>query len=124
MMVKKKDSTLRYCVDMREVNALTKCDAYPLPRISDILYSLSGRTRFTLIDLRSGFWQVPMDPASKEKTAFSTHTGHFEFNVMPFGLVNSGATFERLMETVLEGIQWDFAFLYLDDILVASKDDE
>uniref|UniRef100_A0A914UKT1 RNA-directed DNA polymerase n=1 Tax=Plectus sambesii TaxID=2011161 RepID=A0A914UKT1_9BILA len=124
VMVKKKDATLRYCVDMREVNAVTKCDAYPVPRISDILHSLNGRTRFTLIDLRSGFWQVPMDPESKEKTAFSTHTGHFEFNVMPFGLVNSGATFERLMETVLAGLQWDFVFLYLDDILIASQDDE
>uniref|UniRef100_A0A914X6C2 RNA-directed DNA polymerase n=2 Tax=Plectus sambesii TaxID=2011161 RepID=A0A914X6C2_9BILA len=123
-MVKKKDSSLRYCIDMRAVNAVTKIDAYPLPRIADILHSLNGRTRFTLLDLRSGFWQVPMEPASKEKTAFSTHTGHFEFNVMPFGLVNAGATFERLMENVLAGLQWDFVYLYLDDILIASHDDE
>uniref|UniRef100_A0A914VJX0 CCHC-type domain-containing protein n=1 Tax=Plectus sambesii TaxID=2011161 RepID=A0A914VJX0_9BILA len=124
VMVRKKDSSLRYCVDMRAVNAVTKIDAYPLPRIADILHSLNGRTRFTLLDLRSGFWQVPMDSASKEKTAFSTHTGHFEFNVMPFGLVNAGATFERLMEQVLAGLQWDFVYLYLDDILIASHDDE
>uniref|UniRef100_A0A914VEK8 RNA-directed DNA polymerase n=1 Tax=Plectus sambesii TaxID=2011161 RepID=A0A914VEK8_9BILA len=124
VIVKKKDSTPRYCVDMRAVNTATKVDAYPLPRIKDILHSLNGRSRFTLIDLRSGFWQVPLDPESREKTAFNTYTGHYEFNVMPFGLVNSGATFERLMETVLAGLQWNFVFLYLDDILIASPDDK
>lgn len=76
-----------------------------------------------LINPRSGFWQVPIDSESKENIAFSTHTGRFKLNVMPFGLVHAGATFEQLMEMVLERIQWGFVFLCLDDILVALEDD-
>ena len=103
LIVKKKDGTWRFCVDYRKLNAITHKDAYPLPRIDETLESLSGSQFFTTLDLASGYWQVEVE-GDKEKTAFSTREGHFEFSVMPFGLTNAPATFERLMECVLAGL--------------------
>ena len=120
--MKKKDGTTRFCNDYRRLNQVTKVDAYPLPHIEDSLNTLGGARFFCSLDLASGYWQVEMDAADREKTAFVTQGGLYEFRVMPFGLVNAPATFERLMERVLRGIAWSECLVYLDDILVFGPD--
>ena len=104
VIVWKRDGTHRFCVDYRGLNAVTKPDAFPLPRISDILDQLGGVQYFSTLDLASGFWQILVDPQSPEKTAFTTPHGLFEFRVMPFGLTNAPAVFQRLMQEVLAGL--------------------
>ena len=122
VLVKKKDGTTRFCIDYRRLNQATKVDAYPLPHIEDSLNTLGGARFFCSLDLASGYWQVEMDAADREKTAFVTQGGLYEFRVMPFGLVNAPATFERLMERVLRGSAWSECLVYLDDILVFGPD--
>ncbi len=97
VMVKKKDGTSRFCVDYRELNDLTIKDSYPIPRIDDTLDQLAGAQWFSCLDLNSGYWQVEVDKPDVEKTAFVSRRGLFEFRVMPFGLCNAPATFERLI---------------------------
>jgi hypothetical protein len=104
VVAKKKNGKLRLCVDYRKLNAVTKRDNYPLPRIDEILDSLGSSGYFSTLDLAFGYWQVAMDEASKEKTAFIVRQGVYEFNVMPFGLRNAPATFQRLMDKVLHGL--------------------
>ena len=120
VLVAKKDGSTTFCVDYRKLNAVTKLDVFPLPRIDDSLDLLSG-TNFSSLDLASGYWQVGMAPAAQEKMAFTTHTGLYEFQVMPFGLCNAPATFQRLMENVLAGLARDKCLIYLDDILVIGR---
>lgn len=121
VLVTKKDGSLRVCVDYRLVNSLTVKDSYPLPRIDDSIDALRGSKWFSTLDLSSGYWQVKMDPKDIDKTAFTTPYGLYQFKVMPFGLVNAPATFERLMEHVLAGLHWEVCLIYMDDIVIFSK---
>lgn len=121
VMVKKKDGSLRFCVDYRKLNAVTIKDSYPLPRIDEIIDRLAGNVWFSILDLKSGYWQIRMSPEDKEKTAFSIGNGLWQFNVLPFGLCNAPATFERLMEKVLGKLLSKICFVYLDDVIVFGK---
>ena len=117
MLVTKKDSGTRFCVDYRRLNLATVKDAYPLPRIDDTLDMLAGKQWFSTLDLASGYWQVSLSPEARCKTAFATHSGLFQFRLMLFGLCNAPATFERLMDQVLQGLRWSRCLVYLDDII-------
>lgn len=120
VLVKKKDGTWRFCVDYRHLNKITKKDVYPLPRIDDALDCLHGARYFSSIDLRSGYWQIAVDEQDREKTAFVTPDGLYQFRVMPFGLCNAPATFERMMDSLLRGFKWSTCLCYLDDVIVFS----
>ena len=122
VMVRKKDGSLRFCVDFRQLNAATVKDAHPLPRIDDLLDALHGAKWFSTLDLKSGYWQVPITEQDKAKTAFRTSSGQlFEFNQVPFGLCNAPATFSHLMDRVLAGLHWETCLFYLDDVIVFSS---
>jgi len=116
---------LRVVVDFRKLNDLTIGDSFPLPNITEILDQLGNAKYFTTLDLASGYHQIPMAEKDKQKTAFSTPYGHYEFNRMPFGLKNAPATFQRLMNSVLTGMQGLKCLVYLDDIVIygASLED-
>jgi hypothetical protein len=116
ILVKKKDNTYRFCVD-----ACTVKDAYPLPKIDESLDQLSEYSWFSTLDMFSGYCQVELDSEDKHKTEFTTGRGLFQFKVMPFGLCCAPATFERLMEIVLAGLNWDICLVYLDDIIIMGK---
>ena len=122
VLVQKKDGSWRFCVDYRKLNDSTHKDAYPLPRIDDSLDALGGSKYFSTLDLTSGYWQVELEESAKEKAAFSTRSGLWEGQVLSFGLTSAPSTFERLMETVLRGLHWQTVLIYLDDIIVFSKD--
>lgn len=121
VLVKKKDGSLRMCVDYRHLNAKTRKDAFPLPRIEESLDSLSGARWFSTLDLASGYLQVPVSEQDRSKTAFCTPFGLFEFNRMPFGLCNAPSTFQRLMERLFGDQQCQSLLLYLDDVVVFSS---
>ena len=121
VLITKKDGSVRFCVDYRKLNSITKRDVYPLPRIDDSLATLSEGRWFSTMDLTSGYWQIPVDEESREKTAFISVSGLYEFNVMPFGLSNSPATFQRFLDVVLAGLKWKSLLVYLDDICVFSS---
>jgi hypothetical protein len=117
-MVMKPDGTWRPCGDYRRLNLVTTPDSYPLPNIQDLLARLHGCSIFSKLDLRKGYYQIPVQEGDIHKTAVITPFGLWEFLRMPFGLRNAGQSFQRFMDEVLAGL--DFAFCYLDDILIAS----
>ena len=121
VMVKKKGGSMRFCVDFRKVNGATIKDAHPLPRIDDALESLHGDKFFSTLNLKSGYWQIPIREQDKEKTASHTCSRQlYKFNQLPFGLCNAPATFSRLMDHALDGLAWNICLYYLDDIIVFS----
>ena len=130
VLVKKKKQSpdqpqeYRFAVDFRKLNAITEDMHYPLPRLEDIFDTLgnSNANMFSTLDLASGFWQIPLDPETKQKSAFVTHQGVFQFKRLPFGLKNAPMSFQALMSKVLKNLNFKVALVYIDDILVFSKD--
>ena len=120
VLVRKKDGTLRFCCDWRKLNGCTRRDAMPLPRIDDMIDRLAKARFFTKLDFTSGYYQVALAEGAREKTAFVTPDGHYEWLVMGMGLTNAPATFQRLMYKVLGGLLWTNSMAYLDDIVVFS----
>ena len=121
VLVKKKDGSLRFCIDYRKLNAVTVKDAYPLPRIDDTITAFKEAKWFSTLDLTSGYWQVGLTEDARKKSAFCIPGGLYQFKVMSFGLCNAPGTFERLMERVLAGLSWKSCLLYLDDIIIYSQ---
>lgn len=121
VLVRKKDGSLRFCVDYRGLNAVTTRNVYPLPRIDETLETRGGAVWFTTLDLHADYWQVEVAEEDRNKTAFITRQGLCRFLCMPFGLVNAPSTFQRVMNCVLRGLLWDSCLVYLDDIIVFTK---
>ncbi|CAM5124599.1 unnamed protein product [Natator depressus] len=120
VLVPKKDGSVRFCVDYRKLNAITVSDAYPMPRPDELLDKLGGARYLTTMDLTKGYWQVPLDADARLKSAFITPLGLYEFLTLPFGLKGAPATFQRLVDQLLRGME-SFAVAYIDDICVFSQ---
>ena len=121
LLKKKPDGTFRFLVDFRRLNSVTKKDSYPQPSAEELLQRLAGHHYFTKLDLKSGYFQIPINGADKEKTAFVTPDGHYEFNVLAQGLMNAPATFQRVMNNLIATGRWDYVVVYLDDIVIFSR---
>lgn len=122
VLVRKKNGTLRFCMDYRKLNSITHKDAFPLPRIEESLSCLKKAAWYSTLDLASGYWQVEVAPEDQEKTAFLTAVVLYQFTRMPFGLCNAPATFQRLMQRCLGSSVHDYLLIYLDDVIVYSPD--
>ena len=121
VLVRKKDGTLRMCVDYRRLNTVAEADAYLMPRVDDLIDSLGKARYVTTIDLTRGYWQVPVLPEWRPYTTFATPNGLFQFKVMPVSLHGAPATFQRMMDNVL----WEYypyTVAYLDDVVICSVD--
>ena len=118
VFVRKRDGQTRWCLDYRKLNACTKKDVYPVPMMSECLDALDGNAWFSKLDANSAYWQIPVEEQSKEKTAFRTRQGLFEFNKLPFGLCNAPSTYCRAMSIVLAGLNWSKVLAFVDDICV------
>ena len=122
VLVRKKDGSFRFCIDLRWLNARTIKDAYSLPCIEETLDCLGGACIFTSLDLKSGYWQVEMDEVSKELTTFMVGPlGFYKCDRMPFRLTNASATFQHLMESCLGDLHLNWCIIYLDDIIVFAN---
>ena len=118
--VKKKDGSLRLCVDYRRLNSVSQSDAYPMPRVDDLIDQLGGAYYITTMDLTRGYWQVLVSENAKQKTAFATPIGLYQFNRKPFGLKGSPATFQRLVDRVIRNLE-SVCGAYIDDLIIFSK---
>ena len=121
VLVPKPNGTIRFCIDYRKINAVTKKDVYPLPRIDEALDALSGARYFSALDLKSGYWQIPMSAEDAEKTAFITKYGLYEFVRLPFGLTGAPAIFQRIMDKIFRDMLWRDVIVYLDDIIIYTR---
>ena len=121
VLVRKKDGSLRFCVDYRKLNAITTKDSYPLPLIDNCLNALSGSSWFSTLDLRSGYYNIPIAEEDRDKSAFVTRSGCFRFTVMPFGMTCAPSVFQRLMDFVLHILSYLTCLVYLDDIIVFGR---
>lgn len=121
VLAMKADGTTRVCVDYRGLNSVTKKDAYPIPRMDESFSRFHGARFFSLLDMLSGYWQTLLDPASREKTAFSTRYGHFQWLVLPFGVANGPGGFQKRINRVLALFIDKFVIVYIDDILIFSR---
>ena len=125
VLVRKKDGSLRFCIDFCHLNAWTKKDTYPLPCMQETMESMVGTPHFSCMDLKSGFWQVKMAEESRQYTAFTVGSmGVYEFLCMPYGLCNTPVTFQHLMQNCLGELNLMYALIYLDDVIVYSKTEE
>ncbi|KAK8941019.1 hypothetical protein KSP39_PZI010072 [Platanthera zijinensis] len=124
LFVKKKDGSLRLCIDYRELNKLTEKNKYPIPRIDDLFDQLAGSTVYSKLDLKSGYYQLRIREGDIPKTAFGTRYGHYEFTVMPFGLCNAPSVFMDLMHRTFREYLDLFVIVFIDDILVYSQSEE
>ncbi|KAK3105322.1 hypothetical protein FSP39_022517 [Pinctada imbricata] len=122
VLIRKKDGSLRFCIDFRALNKVTTKDAFPIPNLKDCIDTLRGSIYFSSLDMAWGYWQIPMDEKDRHKTAFVTKYGLFEHVRLPFGLCNSPATFSRVIQLVLQGLTWRECLAYLDDVIVIGAD--
>jgi len=121
VLVTKKDGSLRFCVDYRRLNSITYKDSYPLPLIDNCLNALAGSSWYSTLDLRSGYYNIPIAESDRDKSAFITPQGCFCFTVMPFGLTCAPSVFQRLMDVVLCRLSYQICLVYLDDIIVLGQ---
>ena len=121
VVVRKRTGDLRICVDYRKLNEITRRPIYPIPDSQEVFDCVGGVRYFTSLDLSQGYHQIPMNENDKCKTAFATRTGHYQYEVMPFGLCGAPATFQRMMQSVLQNEAWVKCVIYLDDVLVFGK---
>ena len=121
VVVPKPDGTIRFCVDYRKLNNITKMDAYPIPRMDQMLEKVAQARHISTLDITKGYWQIPLNEDSIPKSAFITTQGLFQFTVMPFGMKTASATFQRMMKhKVLNGLE-SFADAYIDDVEIDTS---
>ena len=121
VLVRKKDGSVRFCIDFRKLNNITTKDAFPIPRIDDIFDHLSQAEYYTTIDFKSGYFQVGLDPKDRPKTAFSTRDQHFQFTVLPQGVTNGPPAFQRIVSQILGPTRWQYSLAYHDDVIIYSR---
>jgi len=120
----KKDGAMRFCVDYRRLNAMTLRDSYPIPRMDECIDSLGDANIFTTLDANCGYWQIEIADQDKDKTTFTSHHGLYRFVRMPFGLRNAPSTFQRVIDIILSTVKWQYALVYLDDVIIYSRSAE
>ena len=121
VLVRKKDGSVRFCIDFRKLNNITTKDAFPIPRIDDIFDHLSQAEYYTTIDFKSGYFQVGLDLKDRPKTAFSTRDQHYQFTVLPQGVTNGPPAFQRIVSQILGPTRWQYSLAYLDDVIIYSR---